>query len=235
MRRLEHWSAPRFTLVEGFVKGDVIVIEKHHHRAAAAIVAATAARAKAKPGRFVVTVAGESGSGKSETAAALAERLLEVGLRSAILGQDDYFMLPPKDNDARRRRDPDWLGPDVEVRFDLLQANVNAVLEGAASIEKPVIDYAANSMSTENLNLAGVKVVIVEGTYVSLLRHVDLRVFIARDRLETMDHRRRRNRGGEARDPFIEEVLRIEHKIIAGHQHLADIIVTRDYDVIEAG
>jgi len=217
------------------VKGDVIVIEEHHHRAAAVIVAAMDAKAQAKPGRFLVTVAGESGSGKSETAAALAERLLEVGLRSAILGQDDYFVLPPKDNDARRRQDPDWLGPDVEVRFDLLQANVNAALEGAASIDKPVIDYAANSMSTECLSLAGVKVVIVEGTYVSLLRHVDLRIFIARDRLETLEHRRRRNRGGEARDPFIEEVLSIEHKMIAEHQHLADIIVTRGYDVIVAG
>jgi uridine kinase len=217
------------------VKGDVIVIEEHHHRAAAVIVATMEAKAQAKPGRFVVTVAGESGSGKSETAAALAERLLEVGLRSAILGQDDYFALPPKDNNARRCQDPDWLGPDVEVRFDLLQANVNAALEGAASIDKPVIDYAANSMSTECLSLAGVRVVIVEGTYVSLLRHVDVRIFIARNRLETLEHRRRRNRGGEARDPFIEEVLSIEHKIIAGHQHLADIIVTRDYDVIEAG
>jgi len=218
----------------GSVKGDVIVIEEHHHRAAAVIVATMEAKAQAKPGRFVVTVAGESGSGKSETAAALAERLLEVGLRSAILGQDDYFALPPKDNNARRCQDPDWLGPDVEVRFDLLQANVNAALEGAASIDKPVIDYAANSMSTECLSLAGVRVVIVEGTYVSLLRHVDVRIFIARNRLETLEHRRRRNRGGEARDPFIEEVLSIEHKIIAGHQHLADIIVTRDYDVIEA-
>jgi uridine kinase len=217
------------------VKGDVIVIDENHRRAAATIAALILTSVLAKPGRFLVTVAGESGSGKSETAAALAEQLLEAGIRSSVLGQDDYFGLPPKTNDARRRRDPDWLGPHVEVRFDLLQANVDAALAGAPSIDKPTVDYAANSVSTECLSLSGVKVLIVEGTYVSLLRHVDLRIFISRDRLETLEHRKRRNRGEEARDPFIEEVLSVEHKIIAGHRHLADLVVTSDYDVVEAG
>jgi len=217
------------------VKGDVIVVDDNHRRVAATIAAAIRTRVTAKPGRFLVTVAGESGAGKSETAAALAEQLLDAGVRSAILGQDDYFGLPPKTNDARRRQDPDWLGPHVEVRLDLLQANVDSALAGKASIEKPTIDYAANSISTECLNLQGVKVVIVEGTYVSLLRHVDTRIFIARNRLETLDHRMRRNRGNEVRDPFVEGVLSIEHKIIAGHRHLADFVVTSDYDVVRAG
>ncbi len=216
------------------MKGDVIVVDDNHRRVAATIAAAIRPAVDAKPGRFLATVAGESGSGKSETAAALAEQLLEAGIRSAILGQDDYFALPPKTNDARRRQDPDWLGPHVEVRLDLLQANVNSALAGEPSIGKPTIDYVANSASTENLSLAGVKVLIVEGTYVSLLRHVDVRIFIARTRLETLEHRMKRNRGNEVRDPFIEGVLSVEHKIIAGHRHLADFVVTSDYDVVQA-
>jgi len=216
------------------VKGDVIVVDDNHRRVAATIATAIRTRVNAKPGRFLVTVAGESGSGKSETAAALAEQLLDAGVHSAVLGQDDYFGLPPKTNDARRRQDPDWLGPHVEVRLDLLQANVDSALAGEASIEKPTIDYAANSLSTECLNLEGVKVVIVDGTYVSLLRHVDARIFITRNRLETLEHRVKRNRGNEVRDPFVEGVLSVEHKIIAGHRHLADFVVTSDYRVIQA-
>jgi uridine kinase len=61
---------------------------------------------------------------------------------------------------------------------------------------------------------------------------VDTRVFIARNRLDTLEHRRKRNRGREAGDPFIEQVLVTEHKIIAGHRQLADFIVTKDYDVL---
>jgi uridine kinase len=222
-------------VLEDAVKGDVIVVDDSHRRVAATIAAMIRKQLDARPGRFLVTVAGESGSGKSETAAALAEQLFNAGIQSVILGQDDYFRLPPKANDARRRQDPDWLGPHVEVRLDLLQANVNSALAGDPSIEKPTIDYSANTVATESVSLVGVKVVIVEGTYVSLLRHVDVRIFIARTRLETLEHRMRRNRGNEVRDPFIEGVLGIEHKIIAGHRHLADFVVTNDYDVVAAG
>jgi uridine kinase len=216
------------------VKGDVIVVDDNHRRIAATIAATIRTRLDARSGRLLVTVAGESGSGKSETAAALAEQLTESGIHSVILGQDDYFALPPRTNDARRRQDPEWLGPHVEVRLDLLQANVDTALAGATSIDKPTIDYPANTVSTETISLDGSQVVIVEGTYVSLLRHVDLRVFIARTRLETLEHRMRRNRGNEVRDPFVEGVLSVEHKIIAGHRHLADFVVTSDYDVIPA-
>jgi uridine kinase len=210
----------------------VLVTEEHHRRAAAQIAAGLVAPIQAARGRYVVTVAGESGSGKSETAAALAEQLDQIGCRAVILGQDDYFALPPRSNDARRRADSDWLGPHVEVRLDLLQANVDAARAGAAAIEKPVVDYDADSVSTELMPLDGVKVVIVEGTYVSLLRHVDCRIFIARNRVETLEHRRKRNRGKEMHDPFVENVLGIEHKIIAGHRALADFVVTRDFDVV---
>jgi NH3-dependent NAD+ synthetase len=60
---------------------------------------------------------------------------------------------------------------------------------------------------------------------------VDCRIFIARNRLETLAHRQKRNRGTEAFDPFIEDVLGTEHKIIAGHRALADVILSRDFDV----
>ena len=214
------------------MKGDVLVIDNHHRRAAALIAAALEDAIRAHTGRFVVTVAGESGCGKSETAAALAERLRLDGCPSVILGQDDYFALPPRSNDARRRADPEWLGPHVEVRLDLLQANIDAARAGASAIEKPVIDYDADSVSTEVVSLEGVKVVVTEGTYVSLLRHVDRRIFIARTRLETLEHRRKRNRGRETLDPFVEGVLAVEHRIIAGHRQLADFVVTSDFDVV---
>ena len=218
------------------VKGDVLVIESHHRRAAAEIAPVVAEAIRGQTGRFVVTVAGESGSGKSETAGALADELLRcAGVRSVVLGQDDYFVLPPRSNDARRRADADWLGPHCEVRLDLLQANVDAARAGAGSIEKPLIDYDADEVGAETVLLEGVAAVIVEGTYVSLLRHVDCRVFIARSRLETLEHRLRRNRGAEAADPFIEGILGTEHKIIAGHRHLADVVLTRDFDIAWAG
>ena len=94
-----------------------------------------------------------------------------------------------------------------------------------------MISYSENTISEEKVSLAGVKVLIVEGTYAALLRKVDCRVFIDRNRLDTMEHRQKRNRGNEVGDPFIENVLKVEHKIIAGHKFLADIVITKEYIV----
>ena len=214
------------------MKGDIIVLEDHHIRAASAIVPRIIEAITAKPERYVITVAGESGSGKSETGRAIADELAANGVIAVVLGQDDYFVLPPKSNDAKRREDDSWLGPHVEVRFDVLEQNLTDAVAGHDEIVKPLIDYDANSVEDESIDLSGVDVVVVEGTYTSLLKHVDTKVFIARNRLDTLEHRRKRNRGSEVGDPFIENVLQLEHKIIAGHRQLADFVITRDYDVI---
>ena len=214
------------------MKGDIIVLEEHHISAARAIVPDILGAVAASTGRYVITVAGESGSGKSETGKAIADELGTHGVTSVLLGQDDYFVLPPTSNDAKRRDDDTWLGPHVEVRLDVLEQNLVDAIAGIDEIIKPLIDYNANSVEDETVDLRGVKVVVAEGTYTTLLKHVDTKVFIARNRLDTLEHRQKRNRGGEVGDPFIENVLKLEHKIIAGHRQLADFVITRDYDVI---
>jgi len=185
-----------------------------------------------KDTRYTITVAGESGSGKSATGRAIADELEKHGIRSVVLGQDDYFVLPPRSNDRERRNDPQWLGPHVEVRLDLLEQNLVAALQGSRGITKPLVDYDSNTIQEETIPLEGIRVLIAEGTYTSLLKHVDTRIFIARDWLETLADRQRRNRGKEIGDPFTEQVLSTEHKIIAGHKQLADFVITKDYEVV---
>ncbi len=214
------------------MKGDIIVLEEHHRNAARVIVPAIVESVKAKDARFTISVAGESGSGKSETGKAIAEELEKHDITSVLLGQDDYFVLPPRSNDAKRREDDSWLGPHVEVRLDVLEQNLIDAINGADEIVKPLVDYDENSVEDETIDLGGVKVVIAEGTYTTLLKNIDSKVFIARNRVDTLEHRQKRNRGSEVGDPFIENVLKMEHKIIAGHKQLADFVITRDYDVI---
>jgi len=214
------------------MKGDIIVLEKHHENAARIIVPEIIEKIKNKKSRYTITVSGESGSGKSETGKAIADELEKHGIKSVLLGQDDYFVLPPKSNDSRRREDPEWLGPHVEVKMDVLEQNLIDAIDGKNQIVKPLIDYNQNSVEDETISLDGIHVVIAEGTYTALLRNVDTKVFIARNRIDTLEHRQKRNRGTEVGDPFIEQVLITEHKIIAGHGQLADFLITKDYEVI---
>lgn len=210
------------------MKGDVIIVEEHHRSAAEQIVARIIDEVRAHQGRYTITVAGESGSGKSETAQALAEALEARGVRCGIYQQDDYFQLPPKSNDARRRQDIAWVGPE-EVRLDLLDQHLKAALDGEQRVVKPLVIYQDDLVTEETMELSGLEVLIAEGTYTTLLEHVCKRIFIARNRLETMAARQQRAR--EEMDPFIEEVLKIEHRIISAHRERAEIVISRDYEV----
>jgi uridine kinase len=210
------------------MKGDIILVGEEHRNAAERIIERLLPEIKASSRRFTMTVAGESGSGKSETGQALAHVLSEAEVPAVVLQQDDYYVLPPQFNDAARRANSDWIGT-TEVRLDLLDQHLQAAQDGADAITKPLVVYADNRIEEETISLDGVRVVIAEGVYTSLCHHADRRVFIARNRLETMEHRMKRSR--EEFDPFIEEVLTIEHEIISQHRPRADVIITRDYDV----
>ena len=210
------------------MRGDVIIVEDHHRQAAEAIAAQLTATVAGRTRRTTISVAGESGSGKSEMGAALVEAFDHLGIHGVVLGQDDYFVLPPRSNDRARRADIGWVGPR-EVHLDLLDEHLAAARSGAASIQKPLVVYADDAIEQETIELDGVRVVVAEGTYTTLLSNLDTRVFIARNRLETMDARVRRAR--EPVDPFIEDVLKIEHEIIAAHRSRADVVLDRDYRV----
>ncbi len=113
-----------------------------------------------------------------------------------------------------------------------MEENLVSALQGKREIDKPLVDYDSNTIQEETIALGGIRVLIAEGTYTSLLKHVDTRIFIDRNWLDTLEDRQRRNRGKEVGDPFIEQVLRTEHKIIAGHKQLADFVITKDYEVV---
>jgi len=212
------------------MQGDVIIVEPHHARAGKEIVRLLLPDIHAHTGKYALSVAGESGSGKSETATAIANALKETGIASIILQQDDYYVYPPKTNDARRRKDPDWIGPK-EVRLDVLDANVRDILAGRNVIEKPLVIYEQDCITTETLPVDQARVVIAEGTYTSLLKSVHARIFIARNYTDTLAHRRKRQRDQSELDDFTANILIREHDIIALHRDIADIVITRDYEV----
>jgi len=216
------------------MRGDTIIIEEHHRRAAAGIVPALLPKIRESGGKYTLSVAGESGSGKSETATAIADALAVEGIQSVIFQQDDYFVYPPKSNDRARRDDIEWVGPQ-EVRLDLLDQHLDAFRGGATSIDKPLVVYETDSVTAEDMPTAEARVAIAEGTYTSLLENVDTRVFIARDFEETRAHREKRKRDAAELDPFIDEVLKIEHAIISEHRARADIVINADYSVAVPG
>jgi uridine kinase len=211
------------------MKGDILKIKPFHTAAAGAVYALSRDAVKRAPGRFVVAVGGESGSGKSETAAELSRIAGEDGAPALVLQQDDYFVLPPQANARKRREDFSWVGPG-EVRLSLLDEHLALARDPAVvELEKPLSLFAEDKLTTEVVSLAGVKLVIAEGTYTTSLSNVDLRVFIDRDYHATAAARAERGREGQ--DDFLERVLAREHEFIAPLKDGADIIINADFSV----
>jgi uridine kinase len=212
------------------MKGDSIIIEEHHRKAAEGIAPILSPILRGSRERYTISVAGQSGAGKSETAQAIAEALERDGIKCVIFQQDDYFVHPPKTNDATRRADISWVGTQ-EVRLDLMDEHLKLFLDGATRIEKPLVDYAEDSIGSEEMEPGSAQVAIADGTYTTLLKNVNCHVFIDLDYHDSRGHREKRRRDDSELDAFIEQVLQIEHEIISANRKLADILVNKDYSV----
>ncbi len=178
--------------------------------------------------RRVVGVAGESGSGKSVGASSLAHELSAQHYQPRVIYQDDYFVRPPRTNHEFRRLDVDAnVGPH-EVNLALIAEHIAAFRAGR-DVVAPLVDYPGNRFVTQPMDFAGADLLIVEGTYVLQLADLDARIFYSATHEETRERRRARNR--DIDDPVIDQVLTLEHRLIAPQAQVADLVIDADFTV----
>jgi uridine kinase len=204
------------------MKDDKIFIKEWHRRAARAIFENILNQIGEK---FVISIGGESGSGKSEIALALKELLEAHTIHTGILQADDYFIYMSQTCDTFRRKCLDLVGPG-EVKLDFIDCHLRSFKQGVVDLYKPVAVYQEAKFYREVLPVEHLQVLIVEGVYCTLLEFADTRIFIDRDFRDTIDDRR--NRGRDLMDKFTEKILEIEHKIVREHKQKAQITVFKD-------
>lgn len=209
------------------MKGEMIIIKGDRIRAGKQILCLLYPEITNQGGKYAISVAGESGSGKSGLAIVLSKSLSKKGLKCLILQQDDYFIYPPKTNAQLRRKNINHVGVS-EVRLDVLDQHIKDILDGKRKLKKSLVLFEKNQITEETINVEGSQVVIVEGTYTTLLKNVQKRIFIELDCTDTRKARLERAR--EEQNPFLEKILGIEHEIIATHKKHADIVVTKTFD-----
>lgn len=180
--------------------------------------------------KSVVALCGESGSGKSITAKCLQSGLSKLNIRSTILHQDNYYKLPPNENHAKRKNNINWVGIN-EVKLKQLQTHIDDFKSGKQKITTPVVDYLENDFSEIEITLSDKPIMIVEGVYTFMLENIDYKIFLDRTYLDTKELRKNRTR--ENYDPFVEEILAIEHKTIKALKSKSDLVISKDYDLIK--
>jgi uridine kinase len=211
--------------------GDIVVPGTQHTAAAEAIL--NLLRDRIDDHRRAVTIAGESGAGKSEIAVELSRLFTAAGRKSLVLQQDDYFFLPPKTNDVNRKKNIRNVGLG-EVNLALMNEHIRRFkFSSSEKIEKPLVIFNEDRITKEAIPIADLRILIAEGTYTTLLNHADFHVFIDRTYEQTLAARKERAR--DTLDEAAERFLEIEHSIISRHRTLAEIVVGQDYSVTWVG
>jgi uridine kinase len=181
--------------------------------------------------RTVIGIAGESGSGKSQTATRLVRVLDESGRPAVLLNLDNYFLRPPRTNHEHRLLSLANVGPH-EVDLARLAGDISAFRDGAAGVRAPLVDYPGNCFVEQVISFAGAQVLIVEGTWALHLDDLDIRIFLDATHEETLERRRERNRDIDA--PIMRDILAIEHALVAPRRANADIVIDRHFAISHA-
>ena len=209
--------------------GDKLIIEPHHTERAAEIC--NLLEERIEPGtKFTISVAGESGTGKSELGYEIHRLFNKRGVPADVLQQDDYYVFPPRTNHEMRRRNLEQVGP-YEVKLDFLDSNLRSFKRGESPIFKPLVVYDEDRITSEEMEVGDLAVLVAEGTYASLLQFAEFRVFISGDYSQTLEARKRRAR--DKWETFMQDVLEREHQIISRHISLADVVVPVGFDRIQ--
>ena len=207
--------------------GDVLLITEKHKKAAEQIVDRLG---RIKSDKMVIAIGGESGSGKSELAHVISRRLKDKGELAKILHIDNYYKVSPQERtEWRKRHGVESIGLS-EYDWDLINQNIAEFRESKEAV-LPCIDLLTDQEDRLITDFEGIKYLIVEGLY-PLKADADLKIFIDLTYHETK--KAQILRGKEPQNEFRLQVLQREHEVVQSLRPSADLLVTKDFDVVEA-
>ena len=92
-----------------------------------------------------------------------------------------------------------------------------------------MVNYKENVFTQKELSIKEIDIIIVEGVYSFMLEHLNQKIFLSKNYMETLHDRVKRTR--EKYDPIVENILEIEHKIVRPMIAEADIVIDKNYSI----
>jgi len=204
--------------------GDVLLITEKHLAAAHEIVTVVLEQKKEK---YIIGISGESGSGKSELAHAVAKELKTHGIIAKPLHIDNYYrILPLERTQWRQDNGIEKVVGFGEYDWDTINRNIQEFKNNEKSTG-PCVDLVTEQVDQLTTDYSTVDMLIVDGLYAIETNAVDLRVFIELTYHETK--KAQKVRGKEPQNEYRARVLEQEHKTVQGMKPKADLLVGMDY------
>ena len=207
--------------------GDILLITEKHIKAGEQVVNRLS---EIKSEKMVIAIGGESGAGKSEIAHVISRKLKGEGELAKILHIDNYYKVSPRERtEWRKKHGVESIGLS-EYDWGLINRNVAEFRESKEAI-LPCIDLLTDQEDKLITNFEGIQYLIVEGLY-PLKADADLKIFIDLTYRETK--KAQVLRGKEPQNKFRLQVLQREHEVVQSLRPLADLLVTKEFEVVEA-
>lgn len=207
--------------------GDILLITEKHDKAGEQIVNRLS---EIESDKMVIAIGGESGSGKSELAHVISRKLKNKGELAKILNIDNYYKVSPRERTEWRKKHGVASIGLSEYNWNLINRNIAEFRESKEAV-LPCIDLLTDQEDRLITNFEEIKYLIVEGLY-PLKADADLKIFIDLTYHDTK--KAQVLRGKEPQNEFRLQVLQREHEVVQSLRPLADLIVAKDFDVIEA-
>lgn len=206
--------------------GDVLLIDEKHRLAGEAILQIIL---KNRTPKMMVAISGESGSGKSELAHVIAKGLRKHGIMAKPLHIDNYYRIHPLERTQWRLDNgiENVVGPG-EYDWDTIVRNIAEFKAGKVSTG-PCVDLVTEQIDQLTTDYSVIDMLIIDGLYAIKVSNVDLRVFIELTYHETK--KAQVVRGKEPQNEYRMRVLEKEHQEVQALKPLADVLISKEYQV----
>lgn len=205
------------------------MIAEKHQKAAEKILQVILKNRKDK---YIVAISGESGSGKSELTHVLARLLRKNGIMAKPIHIDNFYTTLPVERTAHRVKHGIKQSVGMqEYRWDLINQTIDDFKNNRRST-MPCVDLVTEQVDELTTDFNGIEMLIIDGLYAINTENADFRVMIELTYHETK--KAQADRGKEPTNPTRWEILEQEHQVVQSLRPLANLFVTKEYDVVKA-
>ncbi len=205
--------------------GDVLLITENHKKAAREILVFL----EKEPGeKVILSIGGESGSGKTEIAHEVARALKAQGTPAKIMHIDNYYLTSPVERTPWRQEHGLQSIGFTEYDWEKINLNLAEFKEDRDQVSMPCIDLLTDQEDQLVTSFKGLKYMIIEGLY-AIQADADLKVLIDLTYHETK--KAQFERGKEPTNEYRWLVLQQEHEVVQSLRPRADLLVNKDFSV----
>lgn len=212
---------------------DILAINDQHIAAAEAIVKRVGIELNKLPKtyKFILGISGETGTGKSELSHMIGVLLKKQHIRVKVLHTGNYYNIQPLLLiEWRKAKGIESVGVN-EYDWNLIRRNIMDFKEDRESM-LPLIDPVPEQVDKLITDYKKIDFLIISGLYAIKSDGIDLRVFIDLDFRETKLAEKLSAK--KPLDEFNLKVLEKEHQNVQSLKSLADLIVNKNYQVVDA-